>query len=100
MFFVILSFPIRQSLQEDEEGALAQVNGPGQSTGSTVEGGLKLDLSAHEAVKEEGDADAEQKDDVELHIDGGTQAVADPPDEDDAQVDRQDAERGTDVGEA
>ena len=100
MFFVILSFPIRQSLQEDEEGALAQVNGPGQSAGSTVEGGLMLDLPAHEAVEEEGNADAEQKDDVELHIDGGAQAVAEPPDEDDAQIERQDAERGADVGKA
>ena len=100
MFFVILSFPIRQSLQEDEEGALAQVNGPGQSAGSTVEGGLMLDLSAHEAVEEEGDTDAEQEDDVELHINGGTETVAEPPDEDDAQVEREDAERGADVGEA
>lgn len=100
MFFVILSFPIRQSLQEDEEGALAQVNGPGQSAGSTVEGGLTIDLSAHEAVKEEGDTDAEQEDDVELHIDGSAQAVAEPPDEDDAQIERQDAERGADVGKA
>ena len=100
MFFVILSFPIRQSLQEDEEGALAQVNGPGQSAGSTVEGGLMLDLSAHEAIEEEGDTDAEQEDDVELHINGGAQAVAEPPDEDDAQIERQDAERGADVGKA
>ena len=100
MFFVILSFPIRQSLQEDEEGALAQVNGPGQSAGSTVERGLMLDLPAHEAIEEEGDADAEQKDDIELHIDGGAQAVAEPPDEDDAQVDRQDAERRTNMGES
>ena len=92
--------PIRQPLQEDEEGALAQVNGPGQSAGSTVEGGLMLDLAAHEAVEEEGDADAEQKDDIELHIDGGTETVAEPPDEDDAQVEREDAERGADVGEA
>ncbi len=87
-------------MQEDEEGALAQVNGPGQSAGSTVEGGLMLDLPAHEAVEEEGDADAEQKDDVELHIDGGAEAVAEPPDEDDAQVERENAERGADVGEA
>lgn len=87
-------------MQEDEEGALAQVNGPGQSAGSTVEGGLTLDLSAHEAVKEEGDTDAEQKDDIELHIDGSAQAVAEPPDEDDAQVERENAERGADVGEA
>ena len=93
-------FPIRQSLQEDEEGAPAQVNGPGQSAGSTVEGGLMLDLSAHEAIEEEGDADAEQKDNVELHIDGGAEAVAEPPDEDDAQVEREDAERGADVREA
>ena len=100
MFFVILSFPIRQSLQEDEDGALAQVNGPGQSTDGAVEGGLMLDLAAHEAVEEEGDADAEQKDDVELHIDGSAQAVAEPPDEDDAQIERQDAERGADVGKA
>ena len=92
--------PIRQPLQEDEDGALAQVNGPGQSAGSTVEGGLMLDLAAHEAVEEEGDADAEQKDDVELHIDGGAEAVAEPPDEDDAQIERQDAERGADVGKA
>lgn len=87
-------------MQEDEDGTLAQVNGPGQSAGSTVEGGLMLDLPAHEAVEEEGDADAEQKDDVELHIDGGTEAVAEPPDEDDAQVEREDAERSADVGEA
>ena len=100
MFFVILSFPIRQSLQEDEEGALAQVNGPGQSTDGAVEGGLTLDLSAHEAIEEKGDADAEQKDDVELHIDGGAEAVAEPPDENNGQVERKDAERGTDVGEA
>ena len=100
MFFVILSFPIRQSLQEDEDGALAQVNGPGQSTDGAVEGGLTLDLSAHEAVKEEGNADAEQKDNVELHINGGTETVAEPPDEDDAQIERQDAERSADVGEA
>ena len=93
-------FPIRQSLQEDEDGTLPQVNGPGQSAGSTVEGGLMLDLPAHEAVEEEGDTDAEQKDDIELHIDGSAQAVAEPPDEDDAQIERQDAERGTDVGEA
>ena len=59
-----------------------------------------LDLSAHEAIEEEGDADAEQKDNVELHIDGGAEAVAEPPDEDDAQVEREDAERGADVGEA
>ena len=59
-----------------------------------------LDLPAHEAVEEEGDADAEQKDDVELHIDGGAEAVAEPPDEDDAQVEREDAERSADVGEA
>ena len=76
------------------------MNGPGQSAGSTVEGGLMLDLPAHEAVEEEGDADAEQKDDVELHIDGGAEAVAEPPDEDDAQVERENAERGADVGEA
>ena len=76
------------------------MNGPGQSAGSTVEGGLTLDLSAHEAVEEEGDADAEQKDDVELHIDGSAQAVAEPPDENDAQIERQDAERGADVGKA
>ena len=100
MFFVILSFPIRDSLQEDEEGTLVQVNGPGQSAGSTVEGGLMLDLAAHEAVEEEGDADAEQKDDVELHIDRSAQTVAEPPDEDDAQVERENAERGADVGEA
>ena len=100
MFFVILSFPIRQSLQEDEEGALAQVNGPGQSAGSTVEGGMMNDMTAHEAVEEEGNADAEQKDNVELHIDGGAEAVAEPPDEDDAQVERKNAERGADVGEA
>ena len=100
MFFVILSFPIRQSLQEDEERTLPQVNGPGQSAGSTVEGGLMLDLPAHEAVEEEGNADAEQKDNVELHIDGGAEAVAEPPDEDDAQVERKDAERGADVGKA
>lgn len=100
MFLVILSFPIRQSLQEDEEGAPAQVNGPGQSAGSTVEGGLMLDLSAHEAIEEEGNADAEQEDDVELHINGGAEAVAEPPDEDDAQIERQDAERGADVGKA
>ena len=100
MFLVILSFPIRQSLQEDEERTLPQVNGPGQSTDGAVEGGLTLDLSAHEAVKEEGNADAEQKDDVELHIDGSAQAVAEPPDEDDAQIERQDAERGADVGKA
>ena len=87
-------------MQEDEEGALAQVNGPGQSTDEAVEGGLTLDLSAHEAVEEEGDADAEQEDDVELHINGGTETVAEPPDEDDAQVEREDAERGADVGEA
>ena len=93
-------FPIRQPLQEDEDGALAQVNGPGQSTDGAVEGGLMLDLSAHEAVEEEGDADAEQKDDIELHIDGGTETVAEPPDEDDAQVEREDAERGADVGKA
>ena len=93
-------FPIRQPLQEDEDRSLPQVNGPGQSAGSTVEGGLMLDLSAHEAVEEEGDADAEQKDNVELHIDGGAEAVAEPPDEDDAQVEREDAERGADVGEA
>ena len=100
MFLVILSFPIRQSLQEDEERTLPQVNGPGQSTDGAVEGGLMLDLSAHEAVEEEGNADAEQKDDVELHIDGSAQAVAEPPDEDDAQIERQDAERGADVGKA
>ena len=100
MFFVILSFPIRQSLQEDEERTLPQVNGPGQSTDGAVEGGLMLDLSAHEAVEEEGDTDAEQEDDVELHINGGTETVAEPPDEDDAQVEREDAERGADVGEA
>ena len=100
MFFVILSFPIRQSLQEDEDRSLPQVNGPGQSAGSTVEGGLMLDLPAHEAVEEEGDTDAEQEDDVELHIDGSAQAVAEPPDEDDAQVERENAERGTNVGEA
>ena len=100
MFLVILSFPIRQSLQEDEDGALAQVNGPGQSTDEAVEGGLMLDLPAHEGVEEEGNADAEQKDDVELHIDGSAQAVAEPPDEDDAQIERQDAERGADVGKA
>lgn len=100
MFLVILSFPIRQSLQEDEDGTLPQVNGPSQSAGSTVEGGLMLDLPAHEAVEEEGDADAEQKDNVELHIDGGAEAVAEPPDEDDAQVEREDAERSADVGEA
>ena len=76
------------------------MNGPGQSAGSTVERGLMLDLSAHEAVKEEGDTDAEQKDDIELHIDGSAQAVAEPPDEDDAQIERQDAERGADVGKA
>ena len=76
------------------------MNGPGQSTDGAVEGGLTLDLSAHEAVKEEGDADAEQKDDVELHIDGSAEVVAEPPDENDAQVDRQDAERGADVGKA
>ena len=76
------------------------MNGPGQSAGSTVERGLMLDLSAHEAVEEEGDADAEQKDDIELHIDGSAQAVAEPPDEDDAQIERQDAERGADVGKA
>ena len=76
------------------------MNGPGQSAGSTVEGGLTIDLSAHEAVKEEGDTDAEQKDDIELHIDGSAQAVAEPPDEDDAQIERQDAERGADVGKA
>ena len=93
-------FPIRQPLQEDEDRSLPQVNGPGQSAGSTVEGGLMLDLAAHEAVEEEGDADAEQKDNVELHIDGGAEAVAEPPDEDDAQVEREDAERGADVGEA
>ena len=93
-------FPIRQPLQEDEDRSLPQVNGPGQSAGSTVEGGLMLDLAAHEAVEEEGDADAEQKDNVELHIDGSAETIAEPPDEDDAQVDRQDAERGTDVGEA
>ena len=87
-------------MQEDEDRSLPQVNGPGQSAGSTVEGGLMLDLPAHEAVEEEGDADAEQKDDVELHIDGGAEAVAEPPDEDDAQIERQDAERGADVGEA
>ena len=100
MFLVILSFPIRQSLQEDEEGAPAQVNGPGQSAGSTVEGGLMLDLAAHEAVEEEGDADAEQKDNVELHIDGGAEAVAEPPDENDGQVERKDAERRTNMGES
>lgn len=100
MFLVILSFPIRQSLQEDEDGTPAQVNGPGQSAGSTVEGGLMLDLPAHEAVEEEGNADAEQKDDVELHINGGAEAIAEPPDEDDAQVEREDAERSADVGEA
>ena len=93
-------FPIRQPLQEDEDRSLPQVNGPGQSAGSTVEGGLMLDLSAHEAVEEEGNADAEQKDDVELHIDGSAQAVAEPPDEDDAQVERKDAERRTDMGES
>ena len=93
-------FPIRQPLQEDEDRSLPQVNGPGQSAGSTVEGGLMLDLAAHEAVEEEGDADAEQKDNVELHIDGGAEAVAEPPDEDDAQVEREDAERSADVGEA
>ena len=76
------------------------MNGPGQSAGSTVEGGLMLDLSAHEAIEEEGDADAEQKDNVELHINGGTETVAEPPDEDDAQIERQDAERGADVGKA
>ena len=59
-----------------------------------------LDLSAHEAIEEEGNADAEQKDDVELHINGGAEAVAEPPDEDDAQIERQDAERGADVGKA
>lgn len=87
-------------MQEDEEGTLPQVNGPGQSAGSTVEGGLMLDLSAHEAVEEEGDADAEQKDNVELHIDGGAETIAEPPDEDDAQVERENAERSADVGEA
>ena len=76
------------------------MNGPGQSAGSTVEGGLMLDLSAHEAIEEEGNADAEQEDDVELHINGGAEAVAEPPDEDDAQIERQDAERGADVGKA
>ena len=76
------------------------MNGPGQSADGAVEGGLTLDLPAHEAVEEEGDADAEQKDDVELHIDGSAQAVAEPPDEDDAQIERQDAERGADVGKA
>ena len=76
------------------------MNGPGQSTDGAVEGGLTLDLSAHEAVKEEGNADAEQEDDIELHIDGGAEAVAEPPDEDDAQIERQDAERGADVGKA
>ena len=76
------------------------MNGPGQSADGAVEGGLTLDLPAHEAVEEEGDADAEQKDNVELHIDGGAEAVAEPPDEDDAQVEREDAERGADVGEA
>lgn len=76
------------------------MNGPGQSAGSTVEGGLMLDLSAHEAVEEEGDADAEQKDNVELHIDGGAETIAEPPDEDDAQVERENAERSADVGEA
>ena len=79
---------------------MAQMNGPGQSADGAVEGGLTLDLPAHEAVEEEGDADAEQKDNVELHIDGGAEAVAEPPDEDDAQVEREDAERGADVGEA
>ena len=76
------------------------MNGPGQSADGAVEGGLTLDLPAHEAVEEEGDADAEQKDNVELHIDGGAEAVAEPPDEDDAQVEREDAERSADVGEA
>lgn len=76
------------------------MDGTGPSAYGLVERGLTLDLSAHEAIEEEGNADAEQKDDVELHIDGGAEAVAEPPDEDDAQVDRQDAERGTDVGEA
>ena len=76
------------------------MDGAGPSAYGLVERGLTLDLSAHEAVKEEGDADAEQKDDVELHIDGGAQAVAEPPDEDDAQIERQDAERGADVGKA
>ena len=76
------------------------MNGPGQSTDGAVEGGLMLDLPAHEAVEEEGIADAEQKDDVELHIDGSAEVVAEPPDEDDAQIERQDAERGVDVGKA
>lgn len=76
------------------------MDGTGPSAYGLVERGLTLDLSAHEAIEEEGNADAEQKDDVELHIDGSAQAVAEPPDEDDAQIERQDAERGADVGKA
>ena len=76
------------------------MDGTGPSAYGLVERGLTLDLPAHEAVEEEGNADAEQKDDVELHIDGSAQAVAEPPDEDDAQIERQDAERGADVGKA
>ena len=76
------------------------MDGTGPSAYGLVEGGLMLDLPAHEAVEEEGNADAEQKDDVELHINGGAEAIAEPPDEDDAQVEREDAERSADVGEA
>ena len=76
------------------------MDGTGPSAYGLVERGLTLDLSAHEAIEEEGDTDAEQEDDVELHINGGAEAVAEPPDENDGQVERKDAERRTNMGES